>query len=229
MRLRRWFASLTLYKKAGVSLLAGYLLLAAGGNLLVLASVPVARALGHSGGTSAPGLPGIKHLREVDEGVWAGAQPEKEDFAQLRDAGVSVVVDLRTGSPGDPRLDDPQELAQLGMAYERLPILDGRPPSAEQVERLVEIVESSEGEVFFHCGGGVGRSGALAAGYLAATGKDPSALDYLGVGPPTIEQIAYATAAEPQHLPEVHPAIEILSRYLIDGPRSAANWLLGRL
>ncbi|MCQ7029837.1 hypothetical protein MRO55_25360, partial [Escherichia coli] len=39
----------------------------------------------------------LENLRRVDERVWASAQPDDLQYAELGAAGVHTVVDLRTG------------------------------------------------------------------------------------------------------------------------------------
>jgi hypothetical protein len=69
----------------------------------------------------------------------------------LADLGVSLVVDVRTGSDDDPIVDDPQYLAALGIDHVRLPIRDGGAPNDSTVVRFVDAVESADGLVFMHC------------------------------------------------------------------------------
>ena len=124
-------------------------------------------------------------------------QPSRNDYAGLADLGVSLVVDVRTGSDDDPILDDPEYLASLGIDYLRLPIRDGRAPSESTVRRFVDAVGSADGLVFMHCGGGVGRSTSLQAAYEATHGHNPSLWGYLAVGPPTLEQARFIVSADP--------------------------------
>jgi protein tyrosine phosphatase (PTP) superfamily phosphohydrolase (DUF442 family) len=198
--------------------LGGYLALAVLSTGIMFAGVVVSRALGNDPRANDESLSAIKHLRWADRKLLAGAQPTREDYAGLADLGVSLVVDVRTGSDDDPIVDDPQYLASLGIDYVRLPIRDGHAPSDSTVARFVAAVESAHGLVFMHCGGGVGRSASLQAAYEAAQGQDPSLSEYLAIGPPTLEQAWFIVSAAPGDPASDNVVVSFISRSL-DGPR----------
>jgi hypothetical protein len=102
-----------------------------------------------------------------------------------------------------------------------LPIRDGRAPSESTVQRFVEAVESSDGLVFMHCGGGVGRSTSLQAAYEVVQGHNPSWGKHLAVGPPTVEQMRFVVAVDPGD-----PASENLAVWFISRPLDAPRWIL---
>ena len=76
-----------------------------------------------------------------------------------------------------------------------------------------------------HCGGGVGRSGALQGAYLNAVGSDFSVTEYLAVEPPTFEQLFYVWQGEPGDPPSRNGAVAAFSRYVVDGPRTVLTWV----
>jgi uncharacterized protein (TIGR01244 family) len=154
-----------------------------------------------------------------------GGETTPEQYRELAERGVTTVVDTRTGGAADDSTDDPRLLAELGLDYRRLPIPDGRAPTPAQIRRFLDLVEAADGRVFAHCGGGVGRSTSLAAAYEAARGEDPSVLEQLATGPPTIEQIWFVATLRPDH-PEHHinPAIPVVSR-IVDSPRTVFGWI----
>ncbi|MGH9209119.1 MAG: fused DSP-PTPase phosphatase/NAD kinase-like protein [Acidimicrobiales bacterium] len=168
--------------------------------------------------------PSIRHLRLVDDGLLVGGQTTTEEYRGLVEHGVTLVIDVRTGSPADATEDDRDALADLGLDYVALPIPDGRAPTPEQIRRFLDLVEGAEGRVFAHCGGGVGRSTSLAAAYEAAHGQDPSVLAQIATGPPTIEQIWFAATLRPND-PEhgISPAVAVASR-VVDMPRTLYGW-----
>lgn len=198
--------------------LGGYVGLAVLSTGIMFAGVVVTRALGHDPRANDETLPRIKHLRWVDDKLLAGAQPHREDYAGLAELGVSLVVDVRTGSDDDPILDDPEYLASLGIDYLRLPIRDGRVPTDATVRRFVDSVETADGLVFMHCGGGVGRSTSLQAAYQATLGEHPSLREALAVGPPTLEQVWFIVSAAPGDPTSENLTISLVSRAL-DAPR----------
>jgi protein tyrosine phosphatase (PTP) superfamily phosphohydrolase (DUF442 family) len=198
--------------------LAGYLGLAVLSTGFMFAGVAVTRALGQDPRAKDDSLPPIKHLRWVDDKLLAGAQPHSGDYVGLGDLGVSLVVDVRTGSDDDPVLDDPEYLASLGIDYLQLPIRDGRVPTDATVRRFVDSVEAADGLVFMHCGGGVGRSTSLQAAYQATRGEHPSLWKQLAVGPPTLEQAWFIASAAPGDPTSESLAVSLVSRAL-DAPR----------
>lgn len=202
-----------------------YLTVALAVNAMILLAVGAAKLFAGSSVSLDATLPPIHNFRKVDERVWVGAQPGTKHYRQLAAAGVTVVVDLRTGAPGDAR-DDPAVLREIGLDYVWLPLRDGHAPDAAMVSRFLGIAREAEGIVYVHCGGGVGRSYSLQAAYEAAMGRDPSVADLFAIGPPTVEQAWFVLAAGPRR-----PAagdnrfVEIVSRFVFDGPRTAINWI----
>ena len=192
-------------------------------NALLLLSVVVARASGNDPRLHDDTWPGIPNLRMVDDRLLVGAQPSDDDYRALAAHGVTLVIDLRAGT--GPGRDDEAELATLGVRYARVPIVDGRSPTPMQTRRFLDLVESANGRVYAHCGGGVGRSTTIAASYQAAEGVEPSVLEQLATGPPTLEPVWYvATLDAGKRGQSVNPAIAIVSR-TVDMPRTAFNYL----
>jgi protein-tyrosine phosphatase len=185
------------------------------GNGLILGSTLWFR---WSSPAAAADASGIDNLHVVDGRLLRGAAPSAEGLRDLAALGVTTVVDLRAEADL-VRRDD--LLAELGMERFHLPIRDGQLPSAAQARELLRIVEDADGTVFLHCGAGVGRTGALTAFYLNATGQTDGtgALRHnLSVGPPSLEQIAFSvkTASGSYDRPGV--GVTALSRVL-DAPR----------
>jgi protein-tyrosine phosphatase len=161
-------------------------------------------------------IEGVDNLTLVTERLWRGAAPSLDGYESLRDAGVTTIVDLRAEPHAAERH---AEIEALGMRVVHLPIRDGQTPTDDQVARFAQEVEAegAGGLVFVHCGAGVGRTGSMVAAYLVrsgqATGLETVAAN-LGVGPPSLEQLAFAAAeTERPSLPVV-----ILSR-ILDAPR----------
>jgi len=159
-------------------------------------------------------VPGVKNAVAVDQRVWRGAAPSAEGYRHLAEAGVTTVVDLRHDSERDAAVD---VVEGLGIELVRLPIRDGQLPSSADVARFLEIVDDAESTVFVHCGAGVGRTGAMAAAYLVAgegVGGVGAARRNLAVGPPSLEQIAFAAAGA-----ERPPAVVTALSRVLDAPR----------
>jgi protein tyrosine phosphatase (PTP) superfamily phosphohydrolase (DUF442 family) len=201
-----------------------YLTVSLAVNAVILLGVGAAKLFAGHGAPPDAGLPLIHNFRKVDDRVWAGAHPGRQQYRRLAAAGVTVVVDLRTGAPGDVR-DDPEVLRRMGLDYVWLPLRDGHAPDAAMVDRFLEVVREAEGIVYMHCGGGVGRSSSLQVAYEAAMGRDPSVASLFALGPPTGEQAWFVLTAGPgRPAAGDNRLVEIVSRFVFDGPRTAVNW-----
>jgi protein tyrosine phosphatase (PTP) superfamily phosphohydrolase (DUF442 family) len=142
-------------------------------------------------------LSGVPNFRIVDADVWAGGQPYDEGtYRKLADAGVRLVVDLRTGAPDDRNEADPVLLRSLGVDYLRLPVRDGHVPSGSQVDRFVEAVQRADGVVLLHCGAGVGRSSSFSAAYARRVGEGVEVGEQLSLGAHTFEQLWYVSTGD---------------------------------
>lgn len=158
-------------------------------------------------------LDGVRKGVAVDARVWRGAAPSALGYRSLAAAGVDTVVDLRSDSERGPAVEVVDELP---LDLVRLPVRDGQVPTDEEVAAFLDIVSSTDGPVFVHCGAGVGRTGAMVAAYqtaLGATGAGTVRRN-LAVGPPSLEQIVFAATGGEDPL----AGVSALSRVL-DGPR----------
>ena len=156
---------------------------------------------------------GVKNLYRVDDKLIRGGRPDEAAYRDLAAAGVTTVVDLRA----ERGLERPMGLLdRLGIRLVHIPMRDGQAPTDGQVDRFIAAVHGSEGKVYVHCMAGVGRTGTMVAAYLVEErGFDPvSALTLnMAVGPPSLEQIAFAAGTE-----QPHPVLVGFSR-LLDAPR----------
>ncbi len=201
---RRW-------RRRVVRTVVVYCLVVVIAHALMLVGVVAARLVGDR---PTSDMAGVHNFRTVDHQTWAGGQPDAEAYGELAARGVRLVVDLRTGSRDDPRKDDPALLGRLGVGYLALPVRDGHVPSEAQVRRFLAAVRETEGVVFVHCGGGVGRTSAVTAAYSRATGAEPGLVDTMAVGPHTVEQLWFVATGDTN--PLVRRASELL-----DAPRRA--------
>lgn len=189
-------------------------------QVLALAGVGVARVLGHD--TRQSTIATVQNLRPVDDRVWASGQPDEAEYRDLAASGVGLVVDLRTGAPDDPTDDESVPLAELGIERLHLAVRDGEVMTADQVDTLVTAVRDTDGLALVHCGGGVGRSTTAGTAYLAATGRDPSFLDAMAVGPMTLEQLWYLATARSGEVPTQDGPLDWTIRQIstaLDAPR----------
>lgn len=210
--------------RAAVLLVYAYLALVLVVNGVIVSGVAVARVAGQDPRADLVSLPDVKHLRQVDASLWAGAAPSRADYEDFAAMGVSTVVDLQEQIAGDDA-GAPEAAEAAGLAYVHIPLVDGRAPGPRQVRRLLDVIEDAPGDVFVHCGGGVGRTTSATAAYQAAAGDDPALWDRLAVGPMSLEQAWFIVSAEPSQPAPEPVAIALLSRYFIDAPRRIVNWV----
>jgi len=190
----------------------GFLVL---GNALILASVLFFRVATPA---AAAGAEGIANVHPVDDKVIRGAAPSPDGLRDLAAAGVTTVIDLR--AEADLASHD-ELLAELGIERFHVPIRDGQLPTESQAAEVLRIIDGAAGKVFLHCGAGVGRTGALTAWYLNATGQTrgvEALRRNLSVGPPSLEQIVFSVTTAGGEYRRPGLAVTALSRVL-DGPR----------
>ena len=107
------------------------------------------------------------------DGVLAGmALPDDlvGALAFLGEQGIGTLVSL-TRKPFDEVI-----VNGYGLDYHHLPVPDFSPPTQQQVDAFVRIVDEarSSGEgVAVHCIAGMGRTGTMLACYLVSQGEDP--------------------------------------------------------
>jgi len=185
------------------------------GNGLILASTLFVRVATPPVAAEATGT---ANVHPVDGTVIRGAAPSPEGLRDLAAAGVTTIVDLR--AEADLSVDE-DLLAELGIERFHLPIRDGQLPSEPQARELLDIVDRAPGKVFLHCGAGVGRTGAMTAWYLNATGQaggTEALRRNLSVGPPSLEQIVFSLGTADGEYRRPGLGVTVASRVL-DGPR----------
>ena len=112
--------------------------------------------------TGAP----IERVSRIGPQLHVGGQYRRHGWPRLAARGVTAVVNLRI------EFDD----AAAGIApprYLHLPTVDDTPPTADDLERGAAFIAEEiarGGQVYVHCGSGIGRAATLAAAYLVTTG-----------------------------------------------------------
>lgn len=104
----------------------------------------------------------IKNFGQMDDRLYRGARPKKDDFRALAALGINTVVDLRKKA-------DPLEriyVEELGMQYVNIPMSDKEYPHSEHINAFLNLIkDSTAGNIFIHCAGGRHRTGVIGAVY----------------------------------------------------------------
>lgn len=186
------------------------------GNLAIFSAMVWAKTTAPQQNVAAPA--GVTNFQVVDDTVWRGSHPKEETFRDLAKRGVTTIVDLRAEEGLDV---DEKLLHRLGITRFNIPLRDGQVPTEAQVRTFLSIVDHAEGKVYVHCMAGVGRTGAMVAAYLVATGQeDPAGAlrRNLSVGPPSLEQLAFVADLTATDADRPNAVVTGLSRVL-DAPR----------
>lgn len=155
----------------------------------------------------------VENFYRVDDKLMRGGRPDEAAYRDLATAGVTTVVDLRA----ERGIERPMRLLnRLGITLVQIPMRDGQAPTDGQVDRFIAAVHDSAGKVYVHCMAGVGRTGTMVASYLVEEKGLNSAAALrlnMAVGPPSLEQIAFAADTE-----QPNPMLVGFSR-ILDAPR----------
>ncbi|HEV2757496.1 MAG TPA: dual specificity protein phosphatase family protein [Actinomycetota bacterium] len=186
------------------------------GNLAIFSAMVWAKTTAPAQTVTAP--PDVINFQVVDDEVLRGSHPKEDTFRALAKRGVTTIVDLRA----EENLHvDEKLLGDLGITRFNIPLRDGQVPTETQVDQFLSIIENSKGKVYVHCMAGVGRTGAMVAAYLVATGQESPAgalRRNLSVGPPSLEQLAFVADLSATEADRPNPIVTGLSRVL-DAPR----------
>lgn len=114
------------------------------------------------GATVEPSV--LKNYQAVEGSIYRGAQPDEDGFRELARRGIHTVIDLR-GS-GGRSTKEAALVSSLGMQYINIPLDGFQAPTADQVSKLLTLLEDEKtGPVFVHCRRGADRTGTILALY----------------------------------------------------------------
>src|SRR4029453_442487 len=107
----------------------------------------------------------IENFGRINENYYRGAQPKKNDYADLVALGVKSVIDLQREGVAD----QPAMVESLGLRFYRIGLSSKSKPSSEDVARFLAIVNDPANQpVFVHCHVGRHRTGVMTAIYRLA-------------------------------------------------------------
>jgi protein tyrosine phosphatase (PTP) superfamily phosphohydrolase (DUF442 family) len=97
--------------------------------------------------------------------VFRSAQPSARWLGQLvQDHGIRTVINLRgNGAPTEWYMEECRATHRLDVAQEDISLSATRLPSADEMRRLVEVLDHCEYPVLFHCFRGADRTGLASA------------------------------------------------------------------
>ncbi|MGH9836211.1 MAG: fused DSP-PTPase phosphatase/NAD kinase-like protein [Blastocatellia bacterium] len=104
----------------------------------------------------------VKNFGRVNNHIYRGGQPKDDEYRELASIGIKTVIDLREDAENYAR----RSTEGAGMQYVNLRLNAKRPPTAEESERFLALVNDQRNwPVFVHCAGGRHRTGVLVAVY----------------------------------------------------------------
>ena len=109
----------------------------------------------------------IPRFSAVDRGLYRGGQPTEQGFQSLKKKGIKTIINLRAEDDSEAAV-----VQNLGMNYVYIPVPRVLPWSRIRpgvIAKFFELADNPANHpIFFHCQGGVDRTGALAAFYRIA-------------------------------------------------------------
>lgn len=118
----------------------------------------------------------IKNFHKVDEFLWRGSKPSKQQLKQLSKNEFKNIIDFRVcdGSQGYV-LDEGTTVKRLGMKYLSLPFFASTNPPPQYIKTFFEtldIARRNKEKTFIHCTKGMDRTGFFSAIYKIKYGID---------------------------------------------------------
>ena len=110
------------------------------------------------------GRAAIKQFYRINEDIYRGTQPKKEDWETLAHMGIKTVLDLRGGPFHKPR--ERKRVEAAGMRYISFRLSGILPPKDRQVAHILSVSEDpAYAPIFVHCWRGDDRVGLAIACY----------------------------------------------------------------
>ena len=113
-------------------------------------------------------LNGLPNGGKINDALFRGAQPRTEGLKELKNLGVTTIVDLRGEDP-DRIAWERQQAESLGIRFVSIPVSGWSPPTNDQVAAFLVLFRNNPKEkVFVHCRFGDDRTGVFVATYRMA-------------------------------------------------------------
>jgi tyrosine-protein phosphatase SIW14 len=113
-------------------------------------------------------IDGVKDAGKLNDHLYRGTQPNKKGLQNLRQLGVTTIVDLR-GELRHESDNEKREAKSLGMRFVLIPGNGWTPPTDKQIAEFFALLsEHPKRTVFIHCWLGGDRTGVFLAAYRIA-------------------------------------------------------------
>lgn len=109
-------------------------------------------------------LDGVENFARVDGRLYRGAQPRDLAINELKNAGISIVVDFREEKVFVNR--EKREVEDAGMRFVSMPWDAHHGPKHEQIVTFLNLLrQNQDKKIFVHCERGADRTGLMMAVY----------------------------------------------------------------
>jgi protein tyrosine/serine phosphatase len=112
-------------------------------------------------------IPGLPNSGKISDSLFRGAQPRAGGFDELKNLGITVIVDLR-GEDESKIAWERKQAESRGIRFINIPVSGWSPPSNDQVAQFLSLFNNRHEKVFVHCRFGDDRTGVFVAAYRMA-------------------------------------------------------------
>lgn len=103
----------------------------------------------------------IGNFGKMDDRFYRGARPKEREFQNLKNLGITTVIDLTDNTPQEKGYAE-----AVGLHYVNIAIPDKQDPTDAQITQFLKLVnDPTTGKFFVHCAGGRHRTGVMGAIY----------------------------------------------------------------
>ncbi len=113
-------------------------------------------------------VPGVHNAGKVSEHLFRGSQPSLSELHQLKNLGITTIIDLRAEFPGLAE-SERKSAESLGIKFLRIPIGGFSNPTDSELAHFFQVLRDTPPQtIFVHCEFGKDRTGVMIAAYRIA-------------------------------------------------------------
>lgn len=104
----------------------------------------------------------IFKFSQVDETLYRGSRPEPNQMNELKDVGISTIIDFTTERFRQAGYSEAEQAENLGIKHVKIPLVGCENPSEADVEKFFDIIDEAKAnnkKVYVHCLEGRDRTG----------------------------------------------------------------------